>query len=189
MTDLEKKRVPDIIEPNLELLFVGINPGMYTALVGFHFAKPGNRFWKALYDSGFTPTLLKPSESLKLFSYHIGIINLVDRPTLLASELSKEELRLGAVQLRKKILKFKPSVIAILGIGSYRIAFQKPHAHIGLQSESLENTQVWVLPNPSGLNAWYTPQKLALLFKRLHDFVEKKGEKHDLENSSKNKSV
>lgn len=166
------KKVPDIIQPNLKVLFCGINPGLYTAAIGFHFGRPGNRFWKALYDGGFTPRLLDPSENFELLSLGYGITNMVERASLRADELTKEELLQGARDIRKKVLKYTPEWLAILGVGSYRTAFQKPKATVGLQDETIGSTRIWVLTNPSGLNAHYTPQKLADLFSQFKRDVD-----------------
>jgi TDG/mug DNA glycosylase family protein len=160
------RKVPDVIEPNLRVLFVGINPGLYSAYTGYHFARPGNRFWPALYASGFTDRLLRPNENRELLRQGYGITNLVERPTLAADELSKEELLAGARKFRAKVLKYRPRAVAILGVTAYRIAFESPLAGAGPQQERMGETFVWVLPNPSGLNAHFTPKTLARLFRR-----------------------
>lgn len=159
------KGVPDVIKPGLKVLFCGINPGLYTAAVQHHFGRPGNRFWKALYTGGFTPELLIPCEVYRLPEFGYGITNLVDRATLLASELSKEELKKGGEILVKKVKKYKPEWVAILGVDSYRKAFNRPNAQIGRQEETIGETKIWVLPNPSGLNAHFTPNKLTKVFR------------------------
>ena len=166
------KKVPDIIAPNLKLLFVGINPGLYTAAIGRHFGHPANRFWKALFDSGLSPKLLSPYENEKLLKLGFGITNLVERPTLRANEVTKEELVEGRKILEKKVKKFKPKFIAILGLGAYQIAFNKK-AKIGPQEENIAGAKVWVLPNPSGLNASFTPNKLASIFRQLKLALDK----------------
>ena len=164
------KTVRDVIAPGLKLLFCGINPGLYSACTGHHFARPGNRFWPALFASGLTPRLLHPSEEHELLRLGFGITNLVDRATLAADELTKEELLSGANVFGQKIKKYKPGVVAILGVTAYRIAFNSPGASTGLQRERICGTEVWVLPNPSGLNAHFTPKTLAKVFRslRLH---------------------
>lgn len=159
------KGVPDVIKPNLKVLFCGINPGLYTATVQHHFGRPGNRFWKALYTGGFTSELLIPCEVSRLPEFGYGITNLVDRATLLASELSKEELVEGRKILEHKIKKYKPEWVAILGVDSYRKAFDKTKAKVGQQEGTINETKIWVLPNPSGLNAHFTPDKLTKIFK------------------------
>ena len=160
------RKVPDVIAPDLRALFVGINPGLYSAYTGYHFARPGNRFWPALFASGFTDRLLRPNENRELLRQGYGITNLVERPTLAADELSKEELLAGAKKFRAKVLKYGPKAVVILGVTAYRIAFVSPSAGTGLQQERIGEALVWVLPNPSGLNAHFTPKTLARLFRR-----------------------
>jgi double-stranded uracil-DNA glycosylase len=165
------KTVPDLIRPNLDVLFVGINPGLYTAAVGHHFARPGNRFWPAMHKGGFTPKQVSPFDSATLLDLNLGITNLCPRPTAMAHQLSTHELREGAKVLRRKVLKYKPRFIAIIGITSYRIAFDRKEAKIGLQSETIGDTKIWVVPNPSGLNAHYQVSDLAKLFRALKNAV------------------
>jgi TDG/mug DNA glycosylase family protein len=160
------RKVPDVIVPGLKVLFVGINPGLYSAYTGYHFARPGNRFWPALFASGFTDSLLRPDQNRELLRQGYGITNLVERPTLAADELSKEELLAGARRFRAKVLRYQPRAVAILGVTAYRLAFESPSAGTGPQSERIGNSLVWVLPNPSGLNAHFTPKTLARLFRR-----------------------
>jgi TDG/mug DNA glycosylase family protein len=167
------KTIPDLIAPQLKVLFVGINPGLYTAAIGHHFGRPGNRFWPALFAGGFTPRLLKPWEKERLLAEGYGITNLVPRATARADELSADELRIGARALVKKAKKFRPRFCAIVGITSYRIAFDRPDAQLGLQQELIADSRLWVLPNPSGLNAHYQPAALAQLFRALHDAAER----------------
>ena len=159
--------VPDIIAPGLEVLFCGINPGLYTAWSGHHFARPGNRFWPALHRSGFTPRLLAPSEEQELLQYGCGITNLVARASVAASELNSDELLEGGRQLARKLKRYRPAVLAVLGMGAFEKAFQKRRVKLGRQPEPIENTIVWVLPNPSGLNANYKPEAFADLFAEL----------------------
>jgi TDG/mug DNA glycosylase family protein len=158
------KGIRDVIAPNLKVLFVGINPGLYTAAIGHHFGRPGNRFWPALHAGAFTPRLYSPFESDELLKLGYGITNLVNRATARADELSAEELVAGAKRLAGKIRKFQPKYVAIVGIGSYRTAFNDPTAKLGRQPQELEGAAVWVLPNPSGLNAHYQPGHLKKLF-------------------------
>jgi TDG/mug DNA glycosylase family protein len=165
------KKVPDIIAPGLDVLFCGINPGLYSGATGHHFARPGNRFWPALHASGFTQHLLHPSQEGLLLQEGIGITNFVARASRAAAELGKEELREGGRELQVKIHLYKPAVLAVLGVTAYRVAFQKPKAGIGLQEQQLGGAAVWVLPNPSGLNAHYTPPQLAAEFRKLLLFV------------------
>jgi double-stranded uracil-DNA glycosylase len=161
------KFVPDIIAVGLKILFVGINPGLYTAAVGHHFARPGNRFWPSLYQAGFTPRQLSPFEESELIAAGYGIVNIVARATARADELSTEELIRGGVQLEEKVRIFKPNFCAILGLGAYRVAFKHPRARPGLQGEKLGNSSIWVLPNPSGLNASYLMKDLVRILKEL----------------------
>jgi double-stranded uracil-DNA glycosylase len=165
------KTVKDVIAPGLKVLFCGINPGLYTAAIGHHFGRPGNRFWPALYSGGFTPRLLDPSEKHELLALGYGITNMVSRATLRADELTAEELVAGAKVVTRKVLKFKPRYLAVVGISSYRIAFDRPAAIVGPQTETIGATRLWVLPNPSGLNAHYRPQELAVVFRELRKAV------------------
>ena len=161
------KTVPDVIGPDLLVLFCGINPGLYTAAVGHHFARPGNRFWPALYRSGFTDRLLSPFEEQEILKLGIGITNVVARATAAASELTKEDFFRGGRALETKVRRYRPRIIAILGVGAYRQAFAQPKAVIGEQRERIGDARVWVLPNPSGLNANYQLPDLVKLFREL----------------------
>lgn len=163
------KRVPDVIAPRLDVLFVGINPGLYTAAVGHHFARPGNRFWPALYRAGFTGRLLAPHEERELLAVRCGITNVVNRATATAAELSSAELRRGARRLAAKVRRHRPRIVALLGVMTYRVAFERPHAALGRQGEDLAGAALWVLPNPSGLNAHFKPRDFATLFRRLRE--------------------
>jgi TDG/mug DNA glycosylase family protein len=167
--DAYGKGIGDVIAPGLKVLFVGINPGLYTAAIGHHFGRPGNRFWPALHAGGFTPRLYSPFESRDLLKLGYGITNLVNRATARADELSNDELHAGAKTMARKVKKYKPKFVAIVGIGSYRIAFERPGATLGRQPELIENATLWVLPNPSGLNAHYQPGRLKELFGALRD--------------------
>jgi TDG/mug DNA glycosylase family protein len=159
--------VPDVIVPGLAVLFVGINPGLYSAAVGHHFARPGNRFWPALYDAGFTPRLLRPEEDGELPVWGLGVTNLVSRTTAAAAELTPEELRRGRVILEEKIINYAPSWTAFVGIGAYATAFSRRKVMLGPQEEAIGVSRVWVLPNTSGLNAHYTPARFAEVFAEL----------------------
>lgn len=161
------RTVPDVIAPGLEVLFCGINPGLYSAFTGHHFARPGNRFWPALHAGGFTPRLLKPDEEHGLLALGHGITNVVRRASAAADELSLDELVAGGKQLRARVKRYKPRYLSVLGVGAYRTAFDRPKAVLGLQSEAIGETKVWVLPNPSGLNAHYRAADLAKLFGQL----------------------
>ncbi len=149
------------------MLFVGINPGLYSAAVGHHFARPGNRFWRALHLGGFTDRVLDATEDATLPAFGVGITNLVARPTPVASELSAEELRAGAFSLARKVRRFRPAAVAVLGITAYRSAFDRRAALLGRQVEELEAAALWVLPNPSGLNAHHQVDDLAIRFAEL----------------------
>ncbi len=166
------KTVPSVIAPNLRVLFCGINPGLYTAAVGHHFARPGNRFWPALHASGFTARLLSPFEERELLAHGYGITNVVERATATAAELSAEEYVEGGRKLEAKVRRYRPLFLAVLGVGAYRTAFARPKAALGLQTEAIGETSVWVLPNPSGLNAHYQPKDLARMFRELRLAVE-----------------
>jgi double-stranded uracil-DNA glycosylase len=162
------KTVPDVIAPGLRVLFCGINPGLYTAAVGHHFARPGNRFWPALHASGFTDRVLSPYEERALLQDGFGITNIVARATARADELSETELLEGRKKLAAKARRFEPRIIAVLGIGAFRRSFQRPGASLGRQVETLGSSMLWLLPNPSGLNAHHQPGTLAAYFRELH---------------------
>jgi TDG/mug DNA glycosylase family protein len=161
------KTVPDVIGPDLDVVFCGINPGLYTAAVGHHFARPGNRFWPALHGSGFTDRLLSPFEERRLLHLRLGVTNVVARATAAASELTKNDFIKGGSRLRAKVRRYRPRIVAVLGVGAYREAFAHPKAVIGEQDEQIGDARVWVLPNPSGLNANYQLNDLVKLFKAL----------------------
>ena len=163
------KPVPDIIAHCLQVLFCGINPGLYSGAVGHHFARPGNRFWRVLFEAGFTDRLLSPYDEELLLPLQYGITNVVNFATARADELSLEALREGAALLEKKVREFSPLVLAVLGIDAYRKAFDRPHARLGRQAETIGATRLWVLPNPSGINASYRMDDLARLFSELKE--------------------
>lgn len=165
------KTVPDLIAPNLRVLFCGINPSLYSAAVGHHFARPGNRFWPTLYAAGFSDRLLSPFDDRELLERGYGITNVVARATAMASELSAEELRKGGQRLRAKVRRYRPQFVAVLGVTAYRAAFARPEAVLGHQPEQLSDAHIWVLPNPSGLNAHYQLKDLASLFGELRQTV------------------
>src|SRR5438094_1711044 len=165
------KALPDVLAPNLRVVFCGINPGLYSAAVGHHFARPGNRFWPALHAAGLTPRRLSPFEDRQLLDHGYGITNLVARATATADALAEEELRAGARQLQRKVPRLRPAWIAFLGITAYRTAFARPQAVLGPQQEKLGTAGLWLLPNPSGLNAHYQLADLASLFRALRQTV------------------
>ncbi|EFE70838.1 G/U mismatch-specific DNA glycosylase [Streptomyces viridosporus ATCC 14672] len=164
--------MPDVAADGLRVLFCGINPGLMTAATGHHFARPGNRFWPALHRSGFTPRLLKPAEQEELLSHGLGITNVVARATARADELSAEEYREGGRLLALKVARLRPRWLAVLGVTAYRTAFDDRGAKVGPQTRTIGDTRVWVLPNPSGLNAHWTPAALAEEFARLREAAE-----------------
>jgi double-stranded uracil-DNA glycosylase len=155
------------------VLFVGINPGLRSAEVGHNFARPGNRFWPALHGAGFTPRLLAPEEDRELPRYGLGITNIVDRASGGAHDLTPEELRAGARQVDGLVREYEPRVLAVVGIGAYRIAWARPKAAVGLQPESVGGRPVWVLPNPSGRTAHYQLPDLIRLFGELRAWLDR----------------
>ena len=164
------RTIPDVLPAEgapFRVLFCGINPGLYSAATGWHFARPGNRFWPALHLSGFTPRRLAPSEQAELTRYGLGITNIAPRATAQAAELTDAELREGAARLRALIDVRRPRFVAVAGVTAYRTAFARPHATIGPQDEPLGVARLWILPNPSGLNASYQIDRLAAEFGRL----------------------
>jgi double-stranded uracil-DNA glycosylase len=161
------RTIPDVIAPGLRVLFSGINPGLFSAWTGHHFARPGNRFWPALHRSGFTPRLLLPAEQEELLTLGLGITNVVARASARADELTVAELREGGEALRAKVRRHRPAWLAVVGVTAYRTAFDAPKAAVGPQDAAVGGTRVWVLPNPSGLNAHYSAEKLAAEFARL----------------------
>jgi TDG/mug DNA glycosylase family protein len=161
------RTIPDLVAPDLRVLFCGINPGLYTTAIGCHFGRPGNRFWKALALAGFTDRLLDPCEQELLLARGLGITNLVVRTTATAAELSTAELRAGAIRLRELVGRLRPRWLAMVGIDAYRVGFEAPDAVMGRQPDRLGDTGLWVLPNPSGLNAHYQLPALGEAFGEL----------------------
>jgi TDG/mug DNA glycosylase family protein len=161
------RTIPDVIAADLAVLFCGINPGLWSAAVGRHFARPGNRFWPALHRGGFTDRQLPPEEQTALLASGLGITNVAARATARADQLTGAELIAGAGILRGKIRRYRPRWVAVLGIGAYRTAFGAVGAQVGPQQDLLAGARVWVLPNPSGLNAHWQPERLAAEFARL----------------------
>jgi len=161
------KLLPDLIEPELKALFVGTNPGLYSAAVGHHFARPGNRFWPAIYRGKITERLYSPFEDALLLKRGGGLTNIVSRASKRADELSKAELDEGAEILTRKVIQFRPQKVVFLGITSYRSAFQEKQAKLGLQDCTIGDAAVWVLPNPSGLNAHYQLPALGEIFAQM----------------------
>jgi TDG/mug DNA glycosylase family protein len=167
LTAATDRTLPDVIAPQLPVLFCGINPGLYTAAVGHHFARPGNRFWKALHAGGFTPRVLDPSEERLLLEHGCGITNVVARATAAAAELTPGELVAGGRALEARVREWAPRWVAVLGVGAYRTAFGRRNAAIGPQKETIGGAGLWVLPNPSGLNASYQAPDFARLYGEL----------------------
>ncbi|EMY33359.1 G/U mismatch-specific DNA glycosylase [Arthrobacter crystallopoietes BAB-32] len=163
--------VPDLLGPDLRLLFVGINPGLWSAATGTHFARPGNRFYPALAAAGITDYVIRAGEGMTeedrthLVSRGVGITNVVPRATARADELEAEELRQGAMHLAEKIAKLSPRVVAVAGITAYRVGFGRPKAQLGRQPEDIAGAEVWAVPNPSGLNAHQTVASLAAAYR------------------------
>lgn len=162
----------DILAPGLRVLFCGINPGLYSAYTGHHFARPGNRFWPTLHAAGFTPRRLLPEEDRSLLDYGYGLTNVVERASASADELSPAELAEGGRRLAAKVEQYRPRFLALLSIGAYRSAFGRPKATVGRQEERLHGAALWVLPSPSGLNAHYRPADLARLYAELRAAAE-----------------
>jgi TDG/mug DNA glycosylase family protein len=167
------RTLPDLVGPGLRVLFSGINPSLYSAATGHHFARPGNRFWPALHRAGFTPALLHPSEQWQLPELGLGITNVVARATARADELSPAEFVDGGRLLEKLVRSWQPRYLAVLGVTAYRAAFGRPKARIGPQDETVGGVPVWVLPNPSGLNAHYTVDTLAAAYAELREAAQR----------------
>jgi TDG/mug DNA glycosylase family protein len=161
-----------IVGPGLRVLFVGINPSLRSAEVGHHFARPGNRFWPTLHAAGFTPRRLRPDEDHELPAHGIGVTNIAARPTRAAAELSQEELRAGAAQLARTVREHQPRLVAVVGVTAYRTAFHRPKAAWGLQPDEIGGRPVWVLPNPSGLNAHYKPADFARVYAEARAYAD-----------------
>ena len=166
------RTIPDLVGPRLRVLFSGINPSLYSAATGHHFARPGNRFWPALHRSGFTPRRLDPSEQHELLDLRLGITNMVARATVRADELSPAELLAGGEILTATVVRWRPQWLAVVGVTAYRTAFGRTKARMGRQDDMVAGVGVWVLPNPSGLNAHYTVDTLAAAFAELRQVVD-----------------
>lgn len=165
----EGKRLVDVLAPGLHVVFVGINPGLYSGATGHHFARPGNRFWPALHNAGWTDRELSPFEDRDLVRYGIGVTNFVARATAAADELGDGEIRAGGRRLVKKVEEYRPRCVAVLGVMAYRTAFAVRDATIGRQPGEIAGAEVWVLPNPSGLNAHYAPADFARMFREVRE--------------------
>jgi TDG/mug DNA glycosylase family protein len=160
--------IADLVGSDLRVLFCGINPGKLSGETGLHFARPGNRFWKLLCAAGFTDSVLLPADQHALPALGVGITNLVARATTAASELSAAELRAGAVHLGATVGALHPRCVAVLGLQAYRTAFRRPKAVIGRQPEALGSAMLWLLPNPSGLQAQYQLPEMTEMFRALY---------------------
>lgn len=165
------RTIPDVIADGLDVIFVGINPGLWSAATGWHFARPGNRFWPALHRGGFTPRQLHPGEQDELPRLGLGITNMVARASARADELTAAELVAGAEILAGKVRRHRPAWVAVVGVTAYRIGFARPKAGFGPQPERLAGARLWVLPNPSGLNAHFTAETLGAAFGELRAAV------------------
>lgn len=166
------REMQDIIAPDLRVLFCGINPSVYSAVVGHHFARPGNRFWKALHGGGWTPQALSPAQDRELLDFGLGVTNVARPATVAAADLAPGMLEAGGRDLQARVKLFSPRWLCVLGVSAYRVAFDAPKAVLGLQARVIGATRIWVLPNPSGLNAHYPPRELARLFGEFRAVVE-----------------
>ena len=158
------RTVPDLLGPGMSVLLVGINPSLWSGYAGYHFARPANRLWRTLYEAGFTERPLHPSETEEVRGAGIGITNLVRRATARADEISPDEIRAGVARLRRIVRTWQPPHVAFLGVTAYRIAFNAPKATVGPQPEPFVGSRVWLLPNPSGLNAHYQQPQLTAVY-------------------------
>ena len=172
LTAARDKTIPDVVAPGLRVLFAGINPGLYSAATGYHFARPGNRFWPTLHAAGFTDRVLRPEEQDDLLPLGLGITNVVARATARADELTSAEIRAGGRVLTAKVTRLAPRWLAIVGVTVYRTAFGHPGAKTGPQEERMGETRLWVLPNPSGLNAHWTAPQLAEAYRELREAAD-----------------
>jgi TDG/mug DNA glycosylase family protein len=172
LAEAAHRTLPDLIARDLNVLFCGINPGLYTTAIGHHFGRPGNRFWPALHGSGFTDELVSPWKERSLLARKLGFTNVVARTTATAAELDADEYVEGGKRLRATVKRYRPKVLAVLGVGAYRTAFDERKAVLGLQPHAQGDTSLWVLPNPSGLNANYQLPELIHLFRELREWVE-----------------
>jgi len=174
-TPVPDKPLPDVVGAGIDVLFCGINPSLMSAARGHHFARPGNRFWPALHLAGLTPRRLTPEEDRELLRYGLGVTNLVDRPTRTAAELRREELRNGAAALTALVRRYRPRVVAVLGVTAWRLALGRAGDTIGRQGADLAGAEAWVLPNPSGLNAHYQLRDLGRLYAQLARLPQRRG--------------
>ena len=169
------REIPDLVGPGLRVLLVGINPSLWSGWSGHHFGRPSNRLWPTLHQAGLTPRLLQPDDQDELLAAGIGITNLVNRATARADELSADEIRDGVPRLRAAVARWRPPYVAVLGVTAYRTAFGHPKARVGPQAETVDGARLWVLPNPSGLNAHYQQPALTAEYGRLRAALEDGG--------------
>jgi TDG/mug DNA glycosylase family protein len=167
--------LPDLLAPGLRVLLVGINPSLWSGWSGRHFGRPSNRLWTTLHEAGLTPRRLAPEDASELLAAGIGITNLVARATARADELSDDEIRAGVPPLRALVRDWRPQAVAVLGVTAYRVAFGRPKAAVGRQPEPLEGSLLWVLPNPSGLNAHYQQPALTAEYAALRAALDGTG--------------
>jgi TDG/mug DNA glycosylase family protein len=166
------RTIPDLVGPDLRVLLVGINPSLWSGWAGYHFARPANRLWRTLHEAGFTDRVLHPSETDALLAAGIGVTNLVRRATARADEVEPAELRAGVQRLRRLVRRQRPQFVAFAGLSAYRLAFAHPKAAVGRQSDRLEDAAVWLLPNPSGINAHYQQAALTAAYAELRQALE-----------------
>jgi TDG/mug DNA glycosylase family protein len=171
----QDRSIPDLIAPDLRVLFVGINPGLWSGAVGLHFGNPSNRLWPVLHAAGFTPRRFLPTDAPELLALGYGITNMVNRTTATAAEVSDDELRAGAPRLAATVARCRPRVVAFLGLGAYRVGLRRPRARVGPQDDPLEGARAWLLPNPSGLNAHYQMPDLVRLYGELRASLDPVG--------------
>jgi TDG/mug DNA glycosylase family protein len=164
--------VPDLVAPGLRLLLCGINPSLWSAAAGCHFGNPANRLWPTLHLAGLTPRRLHPSEGAALLRLGIGVTNVVNYATARADELTAEQVRAGRGRIEETVLTWQPQVVAFLGLGAYRTAFDIAKASVGRQPARIGESVVWLLPNPSGLNAHYQLPDLARVYGEVRAFLE-----------------
>jgi TDG/mug DNA glycosylase family protein len=169
------RTLPDLVAPGLRVLIVGINPSLWSGWSGYHFGRPSNRLWTTLHEAGFTPRRLAPEDTAELLAARIGITNLVARSTARADELADDEIRAGVPRLRELVGRWRPRAVAVLGVSAYRVAFARPKAAVGRQPEPFEGALLWVLPNPSGLNAHYQQPALTAEYAALRAALDEPG--------------
>jgi double-stranded uracil-DNA glycosylase len=166
------RSVEDLVAPGLRVLFVGINPSLWSGWSGHHFGRPSNRLWQTLHEAGFTDRRLRPEDTADLLAAGLGITNFVNRATARADELTDDEIRAGLPRLEATVNRWRPRTVAVLGVTAYRTAFGRPKARVGPQDETLRGAALWVLPNPSGLNAHYQQPDLTKIYAALRETLD-----------------